>query len=51
VALAAEGRAEAAAAGKLLQKHGYTFDVVYTRYKHLISSFMVSLDDEMFQLK
>ena len=31
VSLIAEGRAEAAAAGKLLKRHGYTFDVVYTR--------------------
>jgi hypothetical protein len=42
VALAAEGRAEAAAAGKLLQKHGYTFDVVYTRCAHLMLSFFPS---------
>jgi bisphosphoglycerate-dependent phosphoglycerate mutase len=39
VALAAEGRAEAAAAGKLLQKHGYTFDVVYTRCANLTFSY------------
>ena len=31
VSLIAEGRAEAAAAGKLLKRHGYTLDVVYTR--------------------
>ena len=31
VSLISEGRAEAAAAGKLLKRHGYTFDVVYTR--------------------
>jgi hypothetical protein len=44
VALAAEGRAEAAAAGKLLQKHGYTFDVVYTRYEHLMFYYSPSTD-------
>ena len=32
VSLVSEGRAEAAAAGRLLKKHGITFDVVYTRY-------------------
>ena len=32
VSLAKEGRAEATAAGKLLQKHGVTFDVVYTSW-------------------
>jgi hypothetical protein len=32
VSLAREGVMEAQAAGKLLKAHGFTFDVVYTRY-------------------
>ena len=32
VSLASEGVKEAQAAGKLLKAHGFTFDVVYTRY-------------------
>lgn len=32
VSLAAEGVKEAQAAGRLLKAHGFTFDVVYTRY-------------------
>jgi 2,3-bisphosphoglycerate-dependent phosphoglycerate mutase len=33
VSLAAEGVKEAQAAGRLLKEHGFTFDVVYTRYE------------------
>ena len=32
VSLASEGVKEAVAAGKLLKDHGFTFDVVYTRF-------------------
>ena len=32
VSLASEGFKEAVAAGKLLKEHGFTFDVVYTRF-------------------
>jgi bisphosphoglycerate-dependent phosphoglycerate mutase len=34
VSLAAEGVKEAQAAGRLLKEHGFTFDVVYTRYEN-----------------
>ena len=46
VSLASEGVKEAVAAGKLLKDHGFTFDVVYTRFalpdmKTQIFTFMI----------